>query len=156
MHVMNSLCNNPERKFPSSSSSPSSSPPLIGEYMRHRKFKSFVHSYMVCMSARAGVWGLLQTRCSEQLTMVHAKSSQLCPTPCNPTDYSSPGSSVHGILQARILAWVAMLFSNRSSLPRDRTRVSYVSCICRQVLYHLMPPGKPNQGTFFLKSRVSE
>ena len=45
---------------------------------------------------------------------------------------SLPGSSMYGILQAWILDWVAML----SSWPRDWTRVSYVSCIGRQVLYH--------------------
>ena len=39
---------------------------------------------------------------------VHAKSLQLCPTLCNPMGCSSPGSSVHGFLQARILEWVAM------------------------------------------------
>ena len=52
--------------------------------------------------------------------------AQLCPTLCNPTDYSPPGSSVHGILQARILDWVAISFSRGSSLPRDQT---WVSCI---------------------------
>ena len=41
-----------------------------------------------------------------------------------------------GILQARILEWVAMLSSGGPSQPRDRTYVSYVSCIGRQVLYH--------------------
>ena len=46
------------------------------------------------------------------------------------------GFSLHGILQARILVWVAMPFSRRSSQPRDRTHVSCVSCIGRQVLYH--------------------
>ena len=40
---------------------------------------------------------------------------------CDPTDYSSPGFSVHGILQERILEWVAMPFSRGSSRPRDRT-----------------------------------
>ena len=39
---------------------------------------------------------------------VHAKSLQSCPTLCNAMDYSLPGSSIHGILQARILEWVAM------------------------------------------------
>ena len=47
-------------------------------------------------------------------------------------DCSPPGSSVHGILQARILEWVAIPFSRRSSQPRDQTRVS---CIGRWVLY---------------------
>ena len=45
--------------------------------------------------------------------------SQLCLTLCNPIKYSSPGSSVHGILQARILEWVAMPFSRWSSQPSD-------------------------------------
>ena len=47
-----------------------------------------------------------------------------CPTLCHPMDYSPPGSSVHGILQARILESVAMPFSRGSSWPRDWTRVS--------------------------------
>ena len=47
--------------------------------------------------------------------------SQLCPILCDPMDYSLPGSSVHGILQARLLEWVAISFSRRSSWPRNRT-----------------------------------
>ena len=43
--------------------------------------------------------------------------AQLCPTLCNPTDCSPPGSSVHGILQVRILEWVAIPFSRGSSQP---------------------------------------
>ena len=49
---------------------------------------------------------------------------------------SVPGSSVHRILQARILEWVATLHSRGSSWPRDWTSISFVSCIGRQVLYH--------------------
>ena len=49
---------------------------------------------------------------------------------CNFVDRSPPGSSVHGILQARTLEWVAVPFSRRSSLPRDRTCISYI-CIGR-------------------------
>ena len=49
---------------------------------------------------------------------VHAKSLQLCLTLCNPMDCSPPGSSDHGILQARILEWVAISFSRGSSQPR--------------------------------------
>ena len=41
-------------------------------------------------------------------------------------DYSLPGSSLHGILQARVLEWVAISFSRGSSLPRDRTQVSRI------------------------------
>ena len=62
---------------------------------------------------------------------------------CNPTDCSLPGSSVHGIFQARILEWVAMPSSRGSSWPSDRTHVSYVSWIGRRVLLPLVPPGKP-------------
>ena len=46
---------------------------------------------------------------------------------CDPMDCSPPGSSVHGILQARILEWVAIPFSRGSSQPRDRTPVSYIA-----------------------------
>ena len=47
-------------------------------------------------------------------------SALSCPTLCNPTGYSSPGSSVHGILRARILEWVAMPSSREPPWPRDR------------------------------------
>ena len=50
--------------------------------------------------------------------------SHLCPTLCDPMDCSLPGSSVHGISQARILQWVAIFFSRGSSQPRDHTWVS--------------------------------
>ena len=53
---------------------------------------------------------------------------------CDPMDCSLPGSSVHGILQARILEWVAVPFSRASSQPRGW---AHVSCIGRQILYHL-------------------
>ena len=46
-----------------------------------------------------------------------------CPTLCDPMDYSLPGFSVHRILQARILEWVAIPFSRRSSQLRDQTWV---------------------------------
>ena len=46
---------------------------------------------------------------------------------CDPVDCSPPGSSVHGILQARILKWVAISFSRGSSQPSDRTRVSCIA-----------------------------
>ena len=52
--------------------------------------------------------------------------TQSCPTLGNPMDCSPPGSSIHGIFQARVLEWVAISFSRRSSLPRDWT---WVSCI---------------------------
>ena len=60
---------------------------------------------------------------------VHAKSLQSRSTLSNTMNCSPPGSSVHGILQARILEWVALLSSRGSSQPRDQTYTSYVSYI---------------------------
>ena len=56
-----------------------------------------------------------------------AKSLQFCLTLCKPLDCSLPGSSVHGILQAGILEWVANPFSRGSSRFRDRTQVSSIT-----------------------------
>ena len=67
---------------------------------------------------------------------MNAKLLQLCPTLCDPMDNSLLGSSVRGILQARILEWVSRPSSRGSSQPRDGNCISYISCICRWVLYH--------------------
>ena len=67
---------------------------------------------------------------------VHAKSLQSYLTLPHPMDYSPLGSSVHGILQARILESAAMPSSRGSSQPRDRTHASYVSYIGGWILYH--------------------
>ena len=56
--------------------------------------------------------------------------AQSCPTLCNPMDCSLPGSTIHGIFQARILEWVAISFSRRSSQPRDWTQVSHTVGRC--------------------------
>ena len=53
--------------------------------------------------------------------------AQSCPTLCDPMDYSSPGSSVHGIFQAGILEWVTVPFSRGSSQSRDQTQVSHIA-----------------------------
>ena len=53
--------------------------------------------------------------------------TQLCPTSCNPVDCSPPGSSVHGILQVRILQWAAIPFSRGSFQLRDWTQVSCIT-----------------------------
>ena len=54
----------------------------------------------------------------------------MCLALCNPMDCSLPGSSVHGIFQARVLEWVAFSFSRGSSWPRDRTQVSHIASKC--------------------------
>ena len=53
--------------------------------------------------------------------------AQSCPTLCDPVDFSPPGSSVHGILQAQILEWAAIPFSRGASQPRDQIRVSCIT-----------------------------
>ena len=58
---------------------------------------------------------------------------------CSPSD-----SSVHGIVQAGMLEWVAISFSRGSSPPRERTRVSQVCCTGRRVLYHSCHMGSPS------------
>ena len=67
---------------------------------------------------------------------MHAKLLQSYPTLGDRVGHSLPGSSVHGISQARILEWVAMSSSRGSSPPKDQTCMSYVSCIGRGALYH--------------------
>ena len=59
----------------------------------------------------------------------------------DPVECSLPGSSVHGLLQARMLNWIAISFSMESSQPRDRT---WVSCITGR-FFSTEPPGKPHQ-----------
>ena len=80
--------------------------------------------------------------------LIGAKSLQPCLTLYDSMDWGLPGSFVHGILQARILEWkkkrilewVAISSSRGSSGPRDRTRISCISCIGRRVLYHSRGP----------------
>ena len=53
--------------------------------------------------------------------------SQLCLTLCDPMDYSPSDSSVHGILQSRILDWVAIPFSSKTSQPKDQSQISCIT-----------------------------
>ena len=63
-------------------------------------------------------------------------SLQLCPALCDLMDYSLIGSSVHGILQTRILEQVAIPFPKGSFRPGDGTCISYISCIGSRILYY--------------------
>ena len=71
-----------------------------------------------------------------------------CLTLSDPMDYSPPGFSVRGVLQARMLEWVAMPSSREYSRPRDRTHISCVSWSCRWVTYHWATREVP--GSMFL------
>ena len=73
---------------------------------------------------------------------------QSCPTLWDLMDCSPPGFSVHGILQATILEWVAIPFSRGSSQPKDQT---HVYCIARQILYHVSHERSPQLALNFPK-----
>ena len=70
------------------------------------------------------------------LCMDMCTCAQSCLTLWDPTSCSSPGSSVHGISQARTLGWVFISFSRESSQPRHRAWDSFISCTVRWILYH--------------------
>ena len=86
--------------------------------------------------------GVLQSN----VPLVHAKSLQSCLTLCDPVDCSPPGSSVQGILQARILEWVAMPSSRGSSRPKDRTHAFYLHWQAGS-----LPPEKPMENRVQMK-----
>ena len=90
--------------------------------------------------------GLLLLRCKSFLYVLESSPlcdiselAQSCPTLCDPMDCSPPGSSLHGILQARIVEWIAISFSRGTSRPRDRTRVPTFQAGALPS----EPPGKP-------------
>ena len=117
-----------------------------GEPVHRQQDLSFIPDATVSQSKRLGKTGegttlLIEKRSwclakQQYQCRLHAKLLQSCSTLWKPMDYSLPGSSVHGILQARVLEWVAMPSSRGSSQPRDWTRVSFISCMVRWVLYH--------------------
>ena len=74
--------------------------------------------------------GSMKDRNGMDLTESESEVAQSCLTLCDPMDCSPPGSSIHGILQARILEWVAISFSRGSSQPRDWTQISWIACRC--------------------------
>ena len=76
------------------------------------------------------------------------KLFQSYPTLCNPMDCSLPGSSVHGILQARTVEWVAMPSSRESSLPRDQTYLLHLLCWQASSLPLALPGKPPKEGGF--------
>ena len=92
----------------------------------------------LCMSS---LYSQLQGYCRYlQGKKVKVLVAQSCPALCHPMSCSLPGSSAHGILQARILQWVANSFSRESSQPKDRTRSPELQT--DSLLSE--PPGKPS------------
>ena len=89
----------------------------------HSECSTFTALYFRIWNSSIGIPSTPLTLFIVMLPAAAAKSLQLCPTPCDPIDGSPPGSSVPGILQARILEWVAISFS------KD------LSCIVQKILY---------------------
>ena len=98
-----------------------------------RKFQTFIkvrnvrnlHVYILNIYSIVSV--LFNVVSIHFLITVLALVTQLCPMLCDPMDCSPPGSSAHGILQARILEWFAISYSKGSSQPKDRTLVSWIA-----------------------------
>ena len=97
-------------------------------------YGSLPHKKHFC---RAYGWAQACTDCCHAPVAL-CMSAESCPTLLSPPDYSAQGSSVHRILQARIVESVAISYSRGSSPPRDQTRVS---CTGRWLLI-AAPPGK--------------
>ena len=89
--------------------------------------------------ARVNINILVMSKLSGQECAVLCLVTQLCLTLCDLMDCSCQAPLSMGILQVRILEWLAMLSFRGSSWPRDRIHVSYVSCIVSQVLYNYIP-----------------
>ena len=104
------------------------------------KFSSmlWLHYFLLSLPSVLGV-GPLRFHFSREILFSHPTGgtqwsdkvkvlvSQSCPTLCDPMDCSLPGSSVHGILQGRILEWITFPFSRGSFWPRDRTWFSFTA-----------------------------
>ena len=100
------------------------------------------HRDLSCASRKlSSIFGLRSLDASSSSPVVKNKNVSYCmhvnssPTLCDPMDCSPSGSSVHGILQTRILEWVAISYPRGSSWPRDWTHVSWVSCTGREILH---------------------
>ena len=95
--------------------------------MRPRTLGTGPNDYQECNEEEWWSWAQPMWVCSV---------AQSCPTLCDPTDCSRPGSSVHGVFQARMLKWVAISSCRGYSSPRDWKCVSCVSCTDRWILYN--------------------
>ena len=113
--------------------------PWVYDFFKIQRFKNQFENRLK-IKAKTQKWSKLRTHIwwanNDPFRSAEFVHTQSCPTLCDLTDCSPPGSSVHGILQARILQWVALSSSRGSSWPRKWTHVSWVSCIGRWILYH--------------------
>ena len=100
-------------------------------WLKIQKTKTKTSFWGIIFYSMQQQWTITRSDCDMRESM-HAKSLRSCLTLCDPMDHILPDSSVHVILQERILKWVAISSSRGSSQPRDWTSVSYVSSISRQ------------------------
>ena len=117
---------------------PTPSPKRVLSFYSSEKIHTYIYILLEAPSSSYLSWKLIYMGvCVCVCVCVTCSVVWLFATPW--TVASQPGSSVHGILQARILEWVAILFSSRSFWPRDQT---WVSCISRWIFFTFEPPGK--------------
>ena len=98
----------------------------------HRPHRLKAQSHEMALPFRCQ-WQVMPPRLpttSNQRKESESEVAQSCRTLCSPVDCSLPGSSIHQILQARILEWVAISFSVESSRPRDRTWICCITGRC--------------------------
>ena len=106
------------------------------------RVKVYLHFSFFCSHSKVLLWAC----------MCMCLVAQSCLTLCDPMDCSPPGSSIHGILQARILEWVAMPCSRRSYQPRDQTTVFctagrfFISWATRETRMHQLKPTSQPMG----------
>ena len=120
----------------------------LGELIRGHLWPAWLQTHD---GAQQGSDRLIWRRRTTQL--IHRCECSVAQSPpilCDPMDCSPPGSPVHGILQARLLEWVAMPSSRGSFWPRARTPVSYI-CIGRWVVYHWCHLGSPPKSLPIMK-----
>ena len=117
----------------------SASFPLLGFRRGARSSDTYGHEIIIVLLVTPRTWGTSQTypqELSDQLRRPFGLGfccccsvAQTCTTFCDPMDCSPPDSSIHGILQARVLEWLVIPSFRGSSQPRDGTRIICVSCI---------------------------
>ena len=116
---------------------------IFGIKKRSHNFQS--HTYLLCMSEDLGNMIPLFVYTLSTFCTPRTKFLQLCLTLCHPMNCSPPGSSVQGILQARMLEWVTVLSSRGSFQSRDKTRVSLCLLYWQAGSSPRAPLGKPSK-----------
>ena len=117
-------------------------PPAVeAQILNHWSIREFPELAVLCWMevVRVGILVLFLIL-GEKLSVFHhwlccCLVDKLCPTLCDPMDYSHSGSSVRRISQARTLQWVALSFFRGSSQPRARNCISCGPCISRRILH---------------------